>query len=197
MLALLQPYLPEFVATIERQIKRKVYDVALVEYHPSKDYKVNLLFDIIQSISQKKQALEIKKHIPLMFAIQANPDILALVEKHKNNLTSLFKIEEFHYLNRNEEFPEDFEIIMILDIKLGIKPYALHQEEDALTTLESEYREKQQQIEFVRSTLVALSLNPLSDSERVTTKEKELEQLKEDLQKLEVEIQKLKFQKKS
>lgn len=53
-----------------------------------------------------------------------------------------------------------------------------------------------QTLEYLRSTLVALSLNPLSDPVKLAEKESELDQLKSEIQELELNIKKMKATKK-
>ena len=65
-----------------------------------------------------------------------------------------------------------------------------------MAQLEKEHASKLQTLEYLRSTLVALSLNPLADPVKLAEKESELDQLKSEIQELELNIKKMKATKK-
>ncbi len=197
LLDLLKPIIPEFfamvVATFTAQMPPRLSKEA---WSGVKDYKIHLLFDILQGISSKKSELQLKKHLPIELVVQANPEILRMLETHQASLKLLFKTQEIHYLTANEVFPSGFETFSILDIQVGIKALLASPKEDAFAELERAFKAKSQTLEYVRSTLMALSFNPLSDPVKLTEKEAELEHLKTDLQILEIKIQKAKMEKK-
>lgn len=86
---------------------------------------------------------------------------------------------------------------MILDITVGIKSCELSPQQDEQMQREKQLKEKTQALEYVRSTLMALTLNPLTDPQKIEEKEAEMETLKNELQHLEIKIQKAKMEKKS
>lgn len=197
LLQVLKPFLPEFLAMVEATFGARMPALLSKEqYHGVKDYKIHLLFDILQGITSKKAELQLKKHLPIELAVQANPEILRMLETHQESLKLLFKTQEIHYLTANEAFPEGFETFHILDMQVGIKAIASSPKQNAFAELERAFKAKSQTLEYVRSTLMALSLNPLSDPAKIAEKEAELEQLKTDLQILEIKIQKAKMEKK-
>ena len=197
LLELLSPIIPEFISMIEGVLKFPVKSVVnREELHGVKDYRTFLLFDILKGIQLKRAELQLKKHLPIALCVQANSDILRLIESYESSLKLLFKTEEIQYLAANEVFPSGFETFMILDITVGIKALDLPQHEDYLAQLEKEHASKLQTLEYLRSTLVALSLNPLADPVKLAEKESELDQLKSEIQELELNIKKMKATKK-
>ena len=133
LLELLSPIIPEFISMIEGVLKFPVKSlVNREELHGVKDYRTFLLFDILKGI-------QLKKHLPIALCVQANSDILRLIESYESSLKLLFKTEEIQYLAANEVFPSGFETFMILDITVGIKALDLPQHEDCLAQLEKEY----------------------------------------------------------
>ncbi len=194
----LRPVIPEFVCRVEQllgEIKPQLLKKS--DYQAAKDYKIHLLFDILKGVHQQRAQLKLKKHLPIQLAIQANSDILHLLESYESSLKSLFKIEKMHYLAANESFPADFHRFMILDITVGIKSCELSPQQDEQMQREKQLKEKTQALEYVRSTLMALTLNPLTDPQKIEEKETEMETLKNELQHLEIKIQKAKMEKKS
>ena len=197
ILLLLEPLIPEFMLMIERNGEEKNFSNLLnVQITGTKDYKMHLLFDILKGIVNKKAELHLKKHFPIELVIQANSDILHLLESYENTLKQLFKIEKSSYFTANEILPSDFEFFTILDITIGIKAFSVTKEEDILAQLERDLKSKSESLEYLRTTLMALSLNPLADPVKMSEKEAELETLKTEIQHLEIKIQKAKMAKK-
>jgi hypothetical protein len=193
----LEPLIPEFMLMIERNGEEKNFSNLLnVQITGTKDYKMHLLFDILKGIVNKKAELHLKKHFPIELVIQANSDILHLLESYENTLKQLFKIEKSSYFTANEILPSDFEFFTILDITIGIKAFSVTKEEDILAQLERDLKSKSESLEYLRTTLMALSLNPLADPVKMSEKEAELETLKTEIQHLEIKIQKAKMAKK-
>lgn len=194
----LRPLIPEFVARVEQTLgSLKPQLLSKSEYQGTKDYKIHLLFDILKGVQAQRVQLQLKKHLPIQLAIQANSDILHLLQSYELSLKSLFKIEEMRYLTTNEAFPSDFQAFRILDITVGVKSYTLSPQQDEHLLREKQHKDKLQALEYVRSTLMALSLNPLTDPQKIADKETELENLKNEIQHLEIKIQKAKMEKKS
>lgn len=163
----------------------------------TKDYKIHLLFDIFKGIVAKKADLHIKKHLPIELVIQANSDILHLLASYESSLKQLFKIEKITYCTANEILPSGFESFNILDMKIGIKAFFITKEDDILVQLERDLKSKTESLEYLRTNLMALSLNPLADPVKISEKEGELETLKSEIQRLEIKIQKTKMAKKN
>lgn len=69
--------------------------------------------------------------------------------------------------------------------------------EDDLLTLEKLYRAKLQQSEYLRTTLMMLSTNPLIAQDKVAEKEKELQLLKDEIDTLDIKIKKIKMQRRA
>jgi hypothetical protein len=102
----LEPIIPEFVLMVEQVLGRKIDSSLINQFHcDTKDYKVNLIFDIFYAIFQEKNALGLKKHMPIDFFIQANPSIIEVLESYTPSLEFLFKIKEIKFIRSNENCP--------------------------------------------------------------------------------------------
>ena len=82
-------------------------------------------------------------------------------------------------------------------MKIGIKAFFITKEDDILVQLERDLKSKTESLEYLRTNLMALSLNPLADPVKISEKEGELETLKSEIQRLEIKIQKTKMAKKN
>lgn len=197
-LCFFKPLIPEFMLLVERNGEGKNFsDLLNAKIEGTKDYKIHLLFDIFKGIVAKKADLHIKKHLPIELVIQANSDILHLLASYESSLKQLFKIEKITYCTANEILPSGFESFNILDMKIGIKAFFITKEDDILVQLERDLKSKTESLEYLRTNLMALSLNPLADPVKISEKEGELETLKSEIQRLEIKIQKTKMAKKN
>ena len=68
---------------------------------------------------------------------------------------------------------------------------------DDLLILEKLYKSKIQQAEYLRTTLMMLSTNPLIAQDKVAEKEKELQLLKDEIDTLDIKIKKIKMQRRA
>ena len=97
----------------------------------------------------------------------------------------------------NAHFPSGFSCFSILEIEIWIKSSAEQVVGDDLVILEKLYKSKIQQAEYLRSTLMMLSTNPLIAQEKVKEKQKELELLKDEIDTLDIKIKKIKMQRRA
>ena len=196
ILEILAPIISEFVSMIENVVWEIKYPTEII-IPWKKDYKIHLLFDILQGIEQEKMTLDLKKHVPIQLCVQANPDIVSLISSYEPSINLLFKVKEVIYIPTNEEYPEGYHAFNILDMTLWILPCDLKKQEDELEKLEKELKSKQQTAEYIRSILMALASSPLTPQEKIQAKKNELEDLKLEIQKIEIKIQKIRMQKKT
>ena len=97
----------------------------------------------------------------------------------------------------NSHLPSGFSCFSILEIEIWIKSSEAQVLGDDLLILEKLYKSKIQQAEYLRSTLMMLSTNPLIAQEKVKEKQKELELLKDEIDTLDIKIKKIKMQRRA
>lgn len=198
ILQVLMPYVPEFVAQIEGILTEQLPKHLQKSLHQwKKDYKLHLLFDIIKWITQQKALIKLKKHQPIHLAVKANQDILRLIEQHQEVFHTLFKVDDIQMVELNAHLPSGFSCFSILEIEIWIKSSEEQVVGDDLVILEKLYKSKIQQAEYLRSTLMMLSTNPLIAQEKVKEKQKELELLKDEIDTLDIKIKKIKMQRRA
>ena len=194
----LEPIIPEFVIMVEQILGKEIEAPLINQFHCEvKDYKINLIFDIFYAIYQEKNALWLKKHVPIDFFIQANPSIIEVLEWFTPSLEFLFKIKEFNFIRSNENYPSWYKTFSILDITLWIKAHEQQKKESTLDELEREIKSKKETADYLRSMLMALSSMPLTPAEKIADKQQELDTIMSDIQHLEIKIQKAKMEKKA
>ena len=194
----LEPIIPEFVIMVEQILGKEIEAPLITKFYCEvKDYKINLVFDIFYSIYQEKNSLWLKKHVPIDFFIQANPNIIEVIESYIPSLEFLFKIKNFSFIRTNENCPTWYKTFSILDITMWIKEHSLEKKESTLDELEREFKSKKETADYLRSMLMALSSMPLTPSEKIEEKQKELDTVMSEIQHLEIKIQKAKMEKKA
>ena len=134
--------------------------------------------------------------MPIEFFIQANPNMLDLVQAYEPSLKQLFNIREIQYFWTNENYPKIYKEFSILDMNLWVKSYEVSKKESSLDEWEREKKSKQQTADYLRSMLMSLSSSPLTPSEKIAEKQKELDEIMFDIQCLDIKIQKAKMEKK-
>lgn len=109
---------------------------------------------------------------------------------------ALLRAGEIALLTGAEVIPTSYETFTLLDITLGIKLLEPEAEKEELPILEKKYKERLAHLEYIRSTLMMLSSNPLADTQKIHEKEQELQDIKDEIDGLDIRIKKLKMQKK-
>jgi valyl-tRNA synthetase len=106
---LLEPYLPLFTNNIESKFSidtsnYNIFDFKTFELK-EKNYKVNLLMDIVESFKQMKSKLNIKKHQSIDVFIQSNPEFESFLSQNIDVLKSLININNIDSISFHENIP--------------------------------------------------------------------------------------------
>lgn len=200
MLYVLSPYIPKLTNYLLHQFPHSLIEELrfyseLPFQNLEKDYKVYLFFDILASLLKYKDEQKIPKHQPISLFLKANTDVCDLVQQHQAVLWELCPIAQFIPAALNENIPDSYAVIRLFDIEIGIRVEKIGKE-SPLELLEKEYQHKERMLSELRSTLAAFSMSGLVDSEKLASKEKEMEDLKDELMHLDISIKKLKMERK-
>ena len=149
--------------------------------------------DIIDKFLAMKQEYKYAKHEEVDICFFAPLDFLQYLRKQEKILSKLINTSSIEYLENERELGK-YHTENIINITIGIK--AQHKEmlgekdEDLRETL----REKEQELQTIRSIIPWLSANG-ADPERIRQKKKEMNQLKKDIEEIQLEIQKKRLNK--
>lgn len=197
ILQVFQPYLPFLIQEIATLLERPLrINLDQTKKEGQKDYKLNLLFEVVKGIADYKKQLQIKKHQAIKLYIQASMERAALLQEHLPLLKILLKIQEIEVLSNAESFAPHLQVFQLLDMQAACALLAVHKESDSLLALEKKLSDIQQHLEYIRQTLMMLSTSPIPQPQKIAEKEQEMQVLKQEMEDLEIKIKKIKAQKK-
>jgi len=195
VLRLIKPYIPWFVSEIESlfDVDRWNYNIFdFREFTPKeKNYKINLLMDIVDKLQNLKAWIWAKKHETIDVFIQANPEFLDFLVENKELLDSLVKISNIESIKLHEEIPQGYETDNVININLWVKAVAQEEvKKDVLVEMEEERADKLEHLQHMKS-LVA-SVSQAGNEDIVNQKRSEISNLQKEVEDLDFEISKLK-----
>ncbi len=159
---------------------------------PNKDYKMNLLMDMISQWRKIKRNVTNKPHESVDIYVQWSNDIHAMVKEHFGLVQDIIKVKEIHYLELNAELEWDRESGMVMDIKVWLKGIKEINKKEKLQALEQELAQEQQFLQRLRGMLSG-DFASRAPADVVEEKKKKLEEMKNKVASLEAEIRKLKM----
>jgi valyl-tRNA synthetase len=143
-----------------------------------------------------KQQVSDKPHEQVDLFVQANKDIQLLVEEHFDLVHDILRVGDIQYINENEETSDDYQIAMIMDIKVGAKGIKVRDWKETLVDLEKQVANEEQFLQRLRMTLASNDFSAKAPEKVVKAKKKKMKEVKTRIAQLELEIQKIKVEKK-
>ncbi len=194
-LRLLKPYLPWFVQKIEKifDIDRWDYNVFdFQKFNPEeKNYKINLLMDIVSKIRELKQKNWSKKHESVCIFVQANPDFLDFLSNNEVLLSSLINISDIVYVKPHENIPMWYDSDNVININVWIKKVETQKiKKDVLWEMEKGLQEKLEQLQHLKSLIS--SVMQVANPEIISQKKNEIFKLQKEIDELQLNINKAK-----
>ena len=160
----------------------------------TKNYKTQLLMDIIDKFIDMKQKYEYTKHEEIDICFFAPLDFLQYLRKEEKIIYKLINASSIEYLENEKELSK-YHIENIINITIGIK--AQHKELP-ITSKKEDFREalraKEQELQAIRTLIPGLSASGV-DAEVIRDKKKEMTKLKKDIEELQYGLQKQKANK--
>ena len=195
VLRLIKPYIPSFVSEIESLFDIDRWNYNIFDFKEftlkEKNYKINLLMDIVDKLQNLKIEIGAKKHETVDIFVQANPEFLEFFIDNKELLNSLVNISNIELIRLHEETPQWYTIDNVININLWIR--AVEQEEikkDVLVEMEEERTDKLEHLQHLKSLVASVSQSGNEDI--LTQKRKEISTLQQEVEDLDFEITKLK-----
>lgn len=158
-----------------------------------KNYKIHLLFEIMDKITDIRENNCLKQHEPIDIFLQANTDFIELIEDYESRFKKLLRINKIEYLRPHQIIPDWYILDTVINITLWVKTKKFCSEKDILNNLKSELEEKWHHLQNLRSILSWFSAT--TNKEDKDKKEKEMKKLKKEILELEYKINKIKANK--
>ncbi len=157
-----------------------------------KDYRMNLVMDMISSWRNLKRKVTNKPHEKVDIFVQANKDIQDLVQDHFSLVQDIVKVQNISYLTAWQEIEWDWEIAMIMDIKVWLKGVKGINKKELLSQLETELAQEQQFLQNLRSLFTA-DFASKAPANVVKDKKAKMEEMKSKVSNIEGEIRRLRM----
>ena len=196
-LDLLYPFIPNFVTEIKNKFQIDYQWITLQNLEfitREKNYKINIVTELVDKINDMKQKIWLKKHEVIDVYVQANPDFLNFLKLNESVVRLLTKIQNISLLWFHEEIPSWCEIDNVINISIWIlKPDIVQVEvkKDVLADLETEHKEKLEHIQHLKTLFASVYSN--ADPEIVEKKRQEIAALQAQIEDIEFQIGKLKI----
>lgn len=143
-----------------------------------KNYRFNLLMDMISQWRVLKQNLDQKPHEAVTLLVQGNKDIHLLIEEHQLLIKKLLHAEEIRFLPETEAIPVGFQINVLMDIKLGVQGVTTKDRKTHLSELEKTIHEEEQFLQRLRLTISSTDFLSKAPHEVVQEKKQKIEEVK-------------------
>ncbi len=158
-----------------------------------KDFKMNLLMDMISQRRKLKKKVTNKPHENVDIYVMANQDIHDLVKDHFSLVEDIVNVANVHYLTAWQEVEGDWEIAMLMDIKVWLKWIKWVNKKELLIDLEKQLAQEQQFLQTLRG-LFTWDFAERAPADVVKEKKVKLDEMKSKVAWLEWEIRRLRME---
>jgi len=159
-----------------------------------KNYKFNLLMDMITQWRALRQEVVKQAHEEVTLLVQGNRDIHLLLEEHGNLVKKILNASEVIVLTEQDQLPSDFQISLLLDIKLWVKGIVTKDRRTTVMELEREVVQEEQFLQRIRGQLSSNDFLWKAPPEVVEEKKQKMQEVKTKIITLQHEIQRLKME---
>lgn len=195
VLKLIKPYIPSFVWEIETMFNIDWTDYNILDFREftpkEKNYKINLLMDIVDKLQNLKLKIWSKKHESVDIFIQANPEFLDFLMSSQDLLKSLINISNIECIRLHEDIPQWYETDNVININLWVKSVEqLEIKKDVLVEMEEDRNNKIEHLQHLKSLIASVS--QVGNEEIIKQRRKDITKLQKEVEELDFDITKLK-----
>jgi valyl-tRNA synthetase len=198
VLRLLYPFVPEYVRAVLQISKLSFDSFKMQPFTKERNAKVVWLYELFEIILLLRMQLNIKKHHKIALFVKADPNSLALFERHQSLLKNQLNIQELLFVRLHEADPQGYQQEFYQGMVIGMKSISslsdtTKSKKPSLEELEAQYSQQGEYLQYLRTMIANMSSLGSGDSDPLTTKKQELEKVKERMDVLLVQIQKMKI----
>lgn len=192
---IIYPFMP-FLSQNIRDIclfEWNIEDEKFSDFFPNseKNYKTQLIIDIIDKILHIKQNKKRNKTDQIKLCISTSPDLIDYISNHEDIIKKITYSEDVEYQKNTSLDNLGYELETLINIVIWIKKLELKNkiQEKSLSSLERELQTYNEEMQMLRSIISALSVrNDHQSQEQLEEKKKELTKVKKKIERLELEI---------
>ncbi len=198
MLKILHPYTPFITEKLWNLVwfegmliaQERPSEIASAE----KNYKINLLMNSISELRNLRSKSDTKPHEKAEIIIQANTETTKFFQKYTDLIATIVNASSVLFMLEDEEIPADFDVQVIVNIKVGLKGVKIIDNKTKLAQLEKQLQDEQMFLQDLRMIISNSSFLSNAPKDLVETKKKKMEEVKQKIDKISLEISKLKMQ---
>ncbi len=159
-----------------------------------KNYKFNLLMDMITQWRALRQEVVKQAHEEVTLLVQGNRDIHLLLQEHGPLVKKILNASEIVVLTEQDQLPPEFQISLLLDIKLWVKGVVSKDRKTTVQELEREVVQEEQFLQRIRGQLSSNDFLGKAPPAVVEEKKQKMQEVKMKIVTLQHEIQRLKME---
>jgi len=159
-----------------------------------KNYKFNLLMDMITQWRAIRQEVVKQAHEEVTLLVQGNRDIHLLLQEHHELVKKILHAWEIIVLTEQDPLPNDFQIGLLLDIKLWVKWIVSKDRKTVVSDLEKEMIQEEQFLQRIRAQLSSNDFLGKAPPAVIEEKKQKMQEVKTKIVTLQHEIQRLKME---
>lgn len=158
-----------------------------------KNYRFNLLMDMITQRRALRQEVTKQPHEEVTLLVQGNRDIHLLLEEHAPLVKKILHATDVLVLSEQEQLPHDFQIALLLDIKLWVRGIVTKDWKATIHDLEKEVLQEEQFLQRIRAQLSSNDFLWKAPPAVIEEKKQKMLEVKTKIVTLQHEIQRLKM----
>lgn len=161
----------------------------------SKNFRINLLMDIISTRRTLKWQIQQKSHEKIHLMVQANKDILDQIREQESLIKELLNVEIINYYSLALPIEGNYITDIIMDIKLWVQGTDdIIDWRDSLQSLEKQLLDEEQFLQRMRSTIISPEFLSKAPPQVVADRKEKIQEVKNKITQIQLEIQKIKSQ---
>ena len=160
---------------------------------PDRDYKINLLMDIITELRNLRNQAGCQHHEKANCYIKSSKNFIEFATHYEKLIKNLVSMENVTYLLDHQEPESDYFSSVIINISVGVKGIKTIDKPTQILNLTKQLEQEQQYLQSMRSILANPGFRAKAPADVIAEKEAKINAVKDTITQLEYEINKLKM----
>lgn len=160
---------------------------------PAKNYKINLLMDVITTYRALRTKVTDKSHEKVDVFLHAGTDMVEYIQENELLVKKLVGIDEIVYGREGSDSLEGYTTDVVVNMTLGVKGIHTISRAEQISTLESELEKENQFLQTIRKTLSNSSFVANAPVAVIETKKAKMAEVKARIEAIDMELRRLKM----
>lgn len=196
LLQLLHPFVPYVTTQLWRHLgfqTELMLNPWPIKYDlPDKNYKINLLMDIITTYRTLRTKVTDKSHEKVNVFLQAGTDMIDYMKQNESLVMKLVGVDSVEYVRDGADVPDHYVTDVVVNITLGVQGIETISKADQIGRLEAELKEEEQFAQTLRKTLSNSGFIGSAPADVVAAKKQKMDEVKARIDTITMELRRLK-----